>query len=132
MKTVVLDTNVIVSALWSKSDNAAEIYQMFLQGSLRLCHDPRILAEYKGVLNRPEFAFVQKAVSTFLSRIRREGIPIIPIPCLIDFTDEDGKKFYEVAKVCNAILITGNLRHYPDEPWIMAPAQFLAESRTKR
>ena len=41
------------------------------------------------------------------------------------FNDEDDRSYYEVAKLCNAILITGNKRHFPDEPFIMTPAEFL-------
>jgi hypothetical protein len=37
--------------------------------------------------------------------------------------------FYEAAKECGAILITGNIRHYPAEPFIKTAAEFLAEHR---
>jgi putative PIN family toxin of toxin-antitoxin system len=126
LKKVVLDTNVIVSALWSESGNATKILEMFLQGKLRLCYDARIMAEYKGVLNRPQLAFKRTKIGSTLNRIRNDGISVVPGPCNADFTDEDDKKFYEVAKACGAILITGNLRHYPAEPSIMTPAQFLS------
>jgi hypothetical protein len=35
--------------------------------------------------------------------------------------------FYEVARECNATLITGNKRHYPDAPFIKTAAEFLTE-----
>jgi hypothetical protein len=40
--------------------------------------------------------------------------------------DEDDRPFYEVAKAANAYLITGNLKHFPQEPFILSPADFLA------
>ncbi len=42
------------------------------------------------------------------------------------FIDEADKKFYEVARYCNATLITGNLKHFPKAPNIMSAADFLA------
>ena len=38
--------------------------------------------------------------------------------------DETDKKFYEVAKFCRAVLITGNLQHYPLDADIMNAADF--------
>jgi hypothetical protein len=40
--------------------------------------------------------------------------------------DETDRKFYDVASACGALLITGNLKHYPSEPFIISPAGFLA------
>jgi hypothetical protein len=34
-------------------------------------------------------------------------------------------KFYDIAKAADAILITGNIKHYPDEPFILTPAAFI-------
>ena len=40
-------------------------------------------------------------------------------------TDADDRIFYDAAKDNEAFLITGNTKHYPDEPFILTPAQFL-------
>jgi len=40
-------------------------------------------------------------------------------------TDETDRVFYDTAKASGAILITGNIRHYPAMPFIMTPADFL-------
>jgi hypothetical protein len=33
--------------------------------------------------------------------------------------------FYNLAKAAGAILVTGNMRHFPDDEQVMAPANFL-------
>ncbi|MDR2355497.1 MAG: putative toxin-antitoxin system toxin component, PIN family [Clostridiales Family XIII bacterium] len=125
MTRVVLDTNILVSALWSKDGNAAKIPDMFIRGELPLFYDARILAEYKAVLSRPKFAFRHAKVGLLINKIRDDGIAVVPAPCDLEFADEADKKFYEVAKDCNALLITGNLRHCPGEPFIQSTARFL-------
>jgi putative PIN family toxin of toxin-antitoxin system len=129
MIRVVLDTNIIVSALWSGNGNEAKILELFLKGEITLCYDSRIMAEYKGVLNRPRLAFNHARIGTIINRIRGDGIAVVAKPCGLSFTDEDDKMFYEAAKECAAILITGNIRHYPKEPFIKTAAEFLVEYR---
>ena len=41
------------------------------------------------------------------------------------FLDEADKKFYEVAKFCGAVLVTGNLKHFPKDPLVMSVTDFL-------
>jgi len=53
MPRVVIDTNVIVSALLSPFGNPAKIYKMFLAGLLTLVYSSDILDEYQDVLSRP-------------------------------------------------------------------------------
>jgi predicted nucleic acid-binding protein len=44
---------------------------------------------------------------------------------LIDLPDEKDRIFYDTAKQRNAILITGNIKHFPEEDFIMSPKDFL-------
>jgi putative PIN family toxin of toxin-antitoxin system len=125
MTRVVLDTNILVSALWTKGGNAAKILEMFVGDKINLFYDARILTEYKEVLNRPQFAFSRAKVGEIINAIKDDGIEVIAGHCDLRFDDEDDKMFYEVAKECMAILITGNTRHFPDEPFILTAAEFL-------
>jgi putative PIN family toxin of toxin-antitoxin system len=129
MRRVVLDTNIIVSALWSANGNAAKIFEMFLAGEIVLCYDSRIISEYRGVLNRPKFAFRRSKIGAVINRVRNDGVAVLVKPCEIAFPDEDDKMFYEVAMECDATLITGNIRHYPAEAFIKTTAEFLSEYR---
>ena len=42
------------------------------------------------------------------------------------FENEDDKMFYEVAKTTKAYLVTGNSKHFPKEPMIITPQEFLS------
>ena len=122
---VVIDTNVLVSSLWSKDGSPAKIMSMVLGGVLIPCYDYRILEEYRNVLMRPRFGFSKSEVDSLLDWIEFYGKSVISIPLNIDFIDEDDKKFFEVAKYCNAKLITGNLKHFPEDEDVVSVNEFL-------
>ena len=124
----VLDTNVIVSALWTPSGKAAYIVNQVIAGNLKLCHDYRILAEYREVLSRPKFKFSSWQINFLLETFERDGISVIADALNdVPFTDESDKKFYEVAKFCNAPLVTGNLKHYPQDNLVKSVAEYYSE-----
>ena len=124
---VVLDTNVIVSALLSPLGNPAKIYRMFLTGLLTLIYNSDILDEYKDVLGRPRLGIPADDAETVLSAIKQYGKSVEPLPItnVIAMIDESDRIFYDVAKNAAAYLITGNIRHYPQESSILTPREFL-------
>lgn len=126
MLRVVVDTNIIVSALMSPNGNPAKIVDMATDQKLRICYSPEILAEYIDVLNRPHFNFNDEDCDDFIQGVKRFGLLSQPPASDIPMSDEDDRCFYDVAKSCEAILITGNTKHYPIEPFIVTPAEFLA------
>lgn len=113
---VVLDTNVLVSALLSPEGKPAQILKRFLRGEFVLCYDARIMSEYEQVLLRPKFRFDPKHVKAILDYIRLVGLETKAPALQVPFTDEYDKKFYEVAKFTGAVLVTGNLKHFPSDP----------------
>lgn len=125
---VVLDTNILVSALWSKNGAPARVVSMVLSGRLIPCYDYRILCEYREVLQRPRFGFTSGEVNSLLDWIESYGHSVIAEQVEDVFIDEADKKFYEVAKVCGATLITGNLKHFPDDPLVVSVATFLEKN----
>lgn len=122
---VVIDTNVLVSSIWSKNGSPAKIISMVIGGILIPCYDYRILTEYRDVLTRPKFCFSESEVNSLLEWIETYGKSVIANPLDIKFIDEEDKKFYEVAKYCNAKLITGNLKHFPKDDDVMDVSDFL-------
>ncbi len=122
---VVIDTNVLVSSLWSKNGSPAKIMSMVLSGNLTPCYDYRILIEYREMLMRPKFGFSKSEVFSLLDWFESYGKSVVATPLNIEFIDEDDKKFFEVAKYCNAKLITGNLKHFPEDEDVMAVPEFL-------
>lgn len=128
---VVIDTNILVSSIWSKNGSPAEIISMVLSGILIPCYDYRIVNEYREVLMRPKFGFSKSEVDSLLDWIEAYGKSVVATPLHIEFIDEEDRKFYEVAKFCNAKLITGNLKHFPKDNDVMSASEFLEKYNKK-
>jgi len=124
---VVLDTNVIVSAFLSPLGKPAAILRLVLQHELDICVDTTIVIEYEQVLCRPQFTerIQQSSIQCFFEILYDIGININSIPSHIPLPDESDRKFYDIAKAAGAYLVTGNLKHYPDEAFIQDPATFM-------
>ena len=122
---VVIDTNVLVSALWSRDGAPAKVVSMVLRGELIPCYDYRILCEYREVLQRPKFKFSKSEVNSLLDWWESCGRSVLAEPLEDAFIDEADKKFYEVAKFCGAVLVTGNRKHFPEDPLVMGVMDFL-------
>ena len=123
---VVLDTNILVSAAWSPGKNASLILNAVFARKFTACYDNRILAEYDRVLHYPKFQFTEWEIRAILEPLVKDGISVTAksVEGVSFERDETDRKFYEVAKACGAILITGNLAHFPVEPDILSPAEF--------
>ena len=124
-KRVVLDTNVLVSALMTPSGNPAKVHKMFLAEELTLVYSEEILAEYEDVLFRPRLRIPTDDADAVLEAIRQCGDLVTPNPSTDSMPDEDDRIFYDAAKCTGAYLVTGNSRHYPSEPFILTPTEFL-------
>jgi hypothetical protein len=64
-----------------------------------------------------------------LATIATYGYSLAVTPSDIPLPDETDRKFYDIAKAAGAALITGNTRHYPDDPLVTTPAAFLIRFR---
>ncbi len=125
---VVLDTNVLVTALWSSKSKPAAIVSEAISGRFKICYDYRLLEEYTAVLHSPKFGFQKWQIEWLLDQLTSTGISVIadPLPD-VPFPDESDRKFYEIAKFCNASLVTGNMKHYPEDPCVMTVADFFSQ-----
>lgn len=126
---VVIDTNILVSALWSRDGAPARVVGLVLSGHLIPCYDHRIMLEYRQVLQRPKFRFRPAEVNALLDWVKLTGRSVVPTQVEVPFVDEADRKFYEVAKYCGAVLITGNLKHYPSDETVMSVSGFLEQNR---
>lgn len=123
---VVVDTNVFVSALINPDGVPAKVLNLMLNGKITILYDNRILAEYSHVLRRKKFLFKDEWIEPFLDYIKNEDRYVAAEPITDKFTDEDDKKFYEVALTGNAeCIITGNKAHFPQTKFIVNPKEFL-------
>lgn len=132
-----LDTNVIISAFISPGGKPSQILKMILgrytmpsamhNSHLILHHNSAILSEYENVMKRPKFSdkISFDNVRRFVDLLRKIGIPFDPIPSSVKLIDESDRIFYDTAKGSNSFLISGNIKHYPKEPFILTPEAFI-------
>ena len=110
---VVLDTNVVVSALLKPQGTEDQVLRLALAGRRMLCVSPQVLAEYGRVLSSPKFKFQPEEVATALRRLEKAGSLFHParIPRISEH--EPDNRFYECADAAQAaFLVTGNLKHF--------------------
>jgi len=122
---VVFDTNILVSALLSPLGNPAIIYKMFMDETIKPVYSFEILAEYQDVLNRPRLHLPAAAVQKVLAAVQEHGMIVEPNRSAFAMIDDDDRFFYDAARSAGAYLVTGNMRHYPNEAFIMTPMEFL-------
>ncbi|OHD68826.1 MAG: putative toxin-antitoxin system toxin component, PIN family [Spirochaetes bacterium RBG_16_49_21] len=125
---IVLDTNVLVSAILSPGGPPGDILNLIINDEIILCYDDRIFNEYEGVLKRDKFQFEPDNVSDLLTFLKRIGEPTDTIPLNVTITDPDDLMFYEVLGTSAAdYLITGNKRHFDPlkDRRIVTPKEFL-------
>jgi len=130
---VVLDTNVLVSALKTEGGNCASILDLAIEGRLTLTVDQRILAEYERVCLDPRLKFDAETVRTALDFLRDTAERVVPLPSAADLPDPDDRPFLEVAEQADAVLVTGNKKHFPARTCravrVFSPAEFVEELR---
>ena len=132
MYKVVLDTNVLVSALWSEQGNPYRVLEMFLNDEIMLYYNTEIIEEYSEVLHRDRLGFSDEKVLGLLLEITEKGVLVDAPNSSIPFVDEDDRKNYDTAKASGAIVVTGNKKHYPNESMILSPAEFLDSFKLKQ
>lgn len=124
----VIDTNVFVSALWTKNEQSAtfRVAKLLQQGKFKALYNEEILAEYLEVLSRPKFNFPKEAIATIIAYVKEYGIHSDRVPYNEKMPDEDDRVFYEVAlSKEDAYLVTGNQKHFPITPIVVTPAEML-------
>lgn len=129
-RAVVLDTNIIVSAGIQLGGPTARIVELVLDGELLLFSCPTVIEEYLEVLNRPRFKkhlFPPAWLPTLLicGTMRQED----PAPWPLPGPDADDLVSLSLAKQEGAVLVTGNLKDYPEAiregVAVMAPREYL-------
>lgn len=133
---VALDTNVLVSALWNVHGAPAQVLDLVRQGFLSLCADGRIHGEYEEVLSRPDFPFDPGDVATLMRFLRESSEFVAARPLTHRLPDPEDEPFLEVAAQGRVdALVTGNMRHFPENcragvP-VMTPDEVIALIRRK-
>ena len=130
---VVLDANVLVSAVISPAGPPREIVTAWVDGRFELIASPTLLAELRDVLDRPRFRrWVSTATATdFIDGLAEDAVlsdDPPPQPGLSPDPDDD--YLIALARVAEADYLVSGDRHLLDlndpDPPVLTPRQFLA------
>ncbi len=129
MIRVVLDTNIVVSALLQPLGPPAQVFLLVLGNAVQMCISGRIFAEYEEVLRRPKFRFADETIRSALETIRRNAHWVRPGEPVRVCLDPDDDIFLECCQASSAgYLVTGNLSDFPVQ-WlgtqVVSPRSFL-------
>ena len=126
----VLDTNVPVSALWKNPSVASRLIEAVDNGLLVPVVSDGILDEYHDVLSRSKFRFAPARYLSLIQLISQRAKRVVPSATAVPMPDADDVVFYATALASRAAgsatyLVTGNLRHFPQEDFIISPRAML-------
>ncbi|MBI3541187.1 MAG: putative toxin-antitoxin system toxin component, PIN family [Deltaproteobacteria bacterium] len=136
---VVLDTNILVSALLKPQSIPARVLDYVISGQATLLIDHRILEEYRDVLRRPKFGFDEMLVDDLIAFLDRFGEYVLAEPFHFKMKDEDDLPFVEVS-ICGKAdaLVTGNAKDFSVmssvaslRPRVLTASQFLEEMKAR-
>ena len=130
---IVLDTNVVVSALLKRASKHGKVFDLVLAGEAQVALDARILEEYHAVLARPKFKISSSAAEMVLSYLKVTGLMVDAVWLALDIgqvADSGDLPFAEVAVAAQAAaLVTGNKRHFGflegTRVAVLTPSEFL-------
>lgn len=125
----VIDTNVLVSAAIKPESVPGQAVELVLDGVIVPLLNKAIIKEYRDVLLRPKFGFPEQLVNDILNEIGDRGIFIDAEHVDVMLPDPKDIVFYEVVmesrKEEDAYLVTGNIKHFPEKPFIVTPRQMI-------
>lgn len=115
-----LDTNILISAVWKPGGNEDRVVELVLAGELEAVATPELLAEYEEVLGRAKFRKLADKIAPLMEALARVLRIVEGNERLTLASDPDDNLVLEAALAGGAeYLITGNLRDYPLE-WKVA------------
>ena len=131
MIKIVLDTNVLVSALISPKGPPGRILDKLAESSIQPILSPAIIAEYEDVLSRKKFGLSPATADAIMRNLRKLAVEVVPSESFHVCSDPDDDIFIDCAIAAGALyLVSGNLKHFPklfEKVRIVSPAAFLRE-----
>lgn len=114
MIRVVLDTNIIVSALLQPFGPPAQVFLLATRNSIQMCVSGPVFAEDEEVICRPRFRRTNETIAAALGAIRQSAVWVRPSQEVRACADPDDDIFLECAQASGAAyLVTGNVRDFP-------------------
>ena len=124
-----IDTNVLVSAMLKENSVPGLVLKHVFDGNLVPLLNDKILEEYQEVLLRKKFPFLEEDVNIVLENLQERGAFVNAGRLNIELPDVKDIVFYEVVmekrKEDFAYLVTGNIKHFPKEPFVVTPREML-------
>lgn len=127
---VVVDTNVLVSALLSKHDDAStvQVIKALYEDRFTPLYNNEILSEYNDVLHRAKFHFPEATIQATINYFIKYGICVNRLTTDEILPDPKDLVFYEVClakREEDSMLVTGNMKHFPTKPFVVSPNELL-------
>ena len=127
---VVIDTNVLVSALLSRNPDAStvQVFKALLSDKIIPVYNDEILVEYSDVLRRKKFHFPESTIQSTINYFKKYGIYSDRLSTGEDLPDPKDLVFYEVCMAKrdkDSMLVTGNMKHFPVRPYIVTPNELM-------
>ena len=126
---VVIDTNVLVSAVLKYNSISGTVIEFAFNGKIVPVLNNEIELEYRNVLLRPKFHLTTDIVDDIINEFKQKGLYINENHIDIDLPDPKDVVFYEVVmeqrESTQSWLVTGNIKHFPNETFIVTPRQML-------
>ena len=130
-KYVVIDTNVLVSALITRNENCptVQILRFLANGNIVPVYSEDIVKEYNEVLRRAKFKLSESLIINLLKDIMDNGSKITELAKVTEtMPDPKDIVFYAVilsAQDKDAFLVTGNGKHFPEKPFVVTPSELV-------
>jgi putative PIN family toxin of toxin-antitoxin system len=130
-KYVVIDTNVLVSALITRNESSptVRILRFLADGKIVPVYSDEIVKEYGEVLRREKFKLPERIIKNLLNDITDNGLKITEIQEVYEpLPDPKDVVFYAVtlsAQDKDSFLVTGNGRHFPEKPFVVTPSELV-------
>lgn len=139
MQKIVIDTNVLVSALIAKGFPSRIINELILGEKVSLCLSEEVRKEYVEVLNRKRFSkypSFKTNAEIVLSKLDDLAMKFKPNLRINKIKDEADNKFLELAVFANAeFLITGNILDFTFDQFknvtIVTPREYWENHKPK-
>lgn len=125
----VIDTNVLVSAMLKWKSVPGSILEFAFSGTIIPVLNDKIVSEYRAVLMREKFHLTKEIVDDVIQALEEQGEYIDTENTDYELPDPKDVVFYAIVmekrKNEDAYLITGNVRHFPQEPYVVTPKEML-------
>ena len=125
----VIDTNVLVSAMLRWDSVPGCVLEHAFVGDIIPLLNEQVLKEYMEVLKRPKFHFEEEKINIIIDGIVKRGVFVDAEHTGQVLPDPKDIVFYEIVmekrKCEEAFLVTGNIKHFPAEPYIVTPREML-------